>query len=149
MADTIIIGNPSGQPLIGPTLNQTVVGNVPNVPPETRPVAYPTPTFQDQVKWVEQARTPPSATAAPQVVATPSQVSKQTRQNPADKPKQVIDQTKFATPVAKTDVTSEEIRTLEKQTNLTLYPYLFGGELARIKHQFSNLNINKYLKYTP
>lgn len=83
-------------------------------------------------------------TQAPPVVATPPVVPPQTRQNPADKPKQVIDQTKLATPVAKTDVTKEEIRTLEKQTNLTLYPYLFGGELARIKHQFSNLNINKY-----
>jgi hypothetical protein len=41
-------------------------------------------------------------------------------------------------------VTPEEIRNLEKQTNLTLYPYMFGGELARIKNQFSNLNINKY-----
>lgn len=36
------------------------------------------------------------------------------------------------------------IQQLEKQTNLTLYPYLFGGELARIKHQFSEMNINKY-----
>jgi hypothetical protein len=41
-------------------------------------------------------------------------------------------------------VTNKEIQNLEKQTNLTLYPYLFGGELARIKHQFSNLNQNKY-----
>ena len=42
------------------------------------------------------------------------------------------------------NVTKQEISDLEKQTNLTLYPYVFGGELARIKHQFSNLNINKY-----
>jgi hypothetical protein len=41
-------------------------------------------------------------------------------------------------------VTSQEIKDLERQTNLTLYPYLFGGELARIKHQFSNMNQNKY-----
>jgi hypothetical protein len=41
-------------------------------------------------------------------------------------------------------VTPQEIRDLEKQTNLTLYPYLFSGELARIKHQFSNMNQNKY-----
>jgi hypothetical protein len=41
-------------------------------------------------------------------------------------------------------VTNKEIQELEKQTNLTLYPYMFGGELARIKHQFSNLNQNKY-----
>ena len=41
-------------------------------------------------------------------------------------------------------VTPKEISDLEKQTNLTLYPYMFGGELARIKNQFSNLNINKY-----
>jgi hypothetical protein len=41
-------------------------------------------------------------------------------------------------------VTPEEIRDLEKQTNLTLYPYMFGGELARIRNQFSSLNINKY-----
>jgi len=38
-----------------------------------------------------------------------------------------------------------EIAKLELQTNLNLLPYfLFGGELARIKHQFSDLNINKY-----
>lgn len=53
-------------------------------------------------------------------------------------------QARFATPVAKTTVTGEEIRELEKKTNLTLYPYIFGGELAIIKHQFSNLNTNKY-----
>ena len=41
-------------------------------------------------------------------------------------------------------VTKKEIQDLEKQTNLTLYPFLFGGELARIKHQFTNLNLNKY-----
>jgi hypothetical protein len=41
-------------------------------------------------------------------------------------------------------ITRKEIQELEKQTNLSLYPYLFGGELARIKHQFSNLNTNKY-----
>jgi hypothetical protein len=42
------------------------------------------------------------------------------------------------------NVTAKEINDLEKQTNLTLYPYAFGGELARVKHQFGNLNINKY-----
>jgi len=41
-------------------------------------------------------------------------------------------------------VSPSEISELEKQTNLSLYPYVFGGELARIKHQFSNLNVNKY-----
>jgi hypothetical protein len=41
-------------------------------------------------------------------------------------------------------ITNKEIEQLEKQTNLTLYPYIAGGELARIKHQFSNLNQNKY-----
>lgn len=41
-------------------------------------------------------------------------------------------------------ITNEEIKQLEVQTNLTLYPYIFGGELARIRHQFSNLNKNKY-----
>lgn len=41
-------------------------------------------------------------------------------------------------------ITKGEIDALEKQTNLTLYPYIFGGELARIKHQFSGLNLNKY-----
>ena len=41
-------------------------------------------------------------------------------------------------------ITSKEIKDLEKQTNLTLYPYLFSGELARIRHQFTNLNKNKY-----
>lgn len=41
-------------------------------------------------------------------------------------------------------ITSKEIKDLEVQTNLTLYPYLFSGELARIRHQFSNLNKNKY-----
>jgi hypothetical protein len=42
------------------------------------------------------------------------------------------------------EVTSQELKQLETQTNLTLYPYLFGGELARIKHQFSGLNRAKY-----
>lgn len=51
---------------------------------------------------------------------------------------------RFGTPVPKTDVTKSEIRELEKKTNLTLYPFIFGGELAKIKHQFTNLNINKY-----
>jgi len=41
-------------------------------------------------------------------------------------------------------VTPQDIQMLEKSTNLTLYPYIFGGELARIKHQFSEMNINKY-----
>jgi hypothetical protein len=41
-------------------------------------------------------------------------------------------------------VTAKEVSELERQTNLTLYPYVFGGELARIKHQFSNLNADKY-----
>ena len=51
-----------------------------------------------------------------------------------------------ATPVVDKDKKIEKasIKDLEKQTNLTLYPYLFGGELARIKHQFSDMNINKY-----
>jgi hypothetical protein len=58
---------------------------------------------------------------------------------------------KLATPSPKIAITKEElqkmkteIQSLEKQTNLNLLPYLFGGELARIKHQFSDLNINKY-----
>lgn len=42
------------------------------------------------------------------------------------------------------NVTAKEISDLERQTNLSLYPYMFGGELARVKHQFSNLNTNKY-----
>jgi hypothetical protein len=41
-------------------------------------------------------------------------------------------------------ITNIEIKELEIQTNLTLYPYLFGGELARIRHQFSGLNRAKY-----
>jgi hypothetical protein len=36
------------------------------------------------------------------------------------------------------------IKCLEKQTNLNTLPYFIGGELARIKHQFTDLNINKY-----
>jgi hypothetical protein len=42
------------------------------------------------------------------------------------------------------EVTMQELKELEVQTNLTLYPYLFGGELARIKHQFSGLSRAKY-----
>jgi hypothetical protein len=62
--------------------------------------------------------------------------------------------TSGATPKSKTsgyeslvnghNVTAQELSALEVQTNLTLYPYLFGGELARIKHQYSNLDNNKY-----
>lgn len=37
-----------------------------------------------------------------------------------------------------------EIAELEAQTNLTLYPYVFGGELARVRQRFSALNKNKY-----
>jgi hypothetical protein len=64
---------------------------------------------------------------------------------------QPLNVSKLATPSPKIAITKEElkrmkveIRSLEKQTNLNLLPYLFGGELARIKHQFSDLNINKY-----
>lgn len=42
------------------------------------------------------------------------------------------------------NISSDEISQLEKQTNLTLYPYLLGGELARIRQRFSALNRNKY-----
>jgi hypothetical protein len=38
----------------------------------------------------------------------------------------------------------KEIHELEKQTNLTLYPYIFAGELARVRQRFSALNKNKY-----
>lgn len=37
-----------------------------------------------------------------------------------------------------------EISNLEKQTNLTLYPYIFAGELARVRQRFNALNKNKY-----
>jgi hypothetical protein len=37
-----------------------------------------------------------------------------------------------------------EFSDLEMQTNLTLYPYAFGGELARVRQRFSALNKNKY-----
>ena len=61
-------------------------------------------------------------------------------------PKQKTDKTKEINQggVKAHTITPKEIKDLEKQTNLTLYPYLFGGELARIKHQFTNLNQNKY-----
>jgi hypothetical protein len=62
-----------------------------------------------------------------------------------------IPELKFATPSPKIAKTKEEIqkiktniKKLEIETNLNRLPYLFGGELARIKHQFSDLNINKY-----
>jgi hypothetical protein len=58
---------------------------------------------------------------------------------------------RFATPsprVAKTKEELQKIKTdikeLEVKTRLNRLPYLFGGELARIKNQFSDLNINKY-----
>lgn len=41
-------------------------------------------------------------------------------------------------------ISKDEIANLEKQTNLTLYPYVFGGELARVRQRFSALNTNKY-----
>lgn len=134
MADVIIIGNPTGQQ--SPIIVPTVVSNPPAVPPETRPEKPFTPLPKDF--WSDPNAPKPSA------VVTPPQTPPEKRENAAEKPKQVVDQTKLATPVAKEYVTKDEIRTLEKQTNLTLYPYLFSGELARIKHQFSNLNINKY-----
>lgn len=42
------------------------------------------------------------------------------------------------------NINETEIVNLEKQTNLTLYPYVFGGELARVRQRFSALNANKY-----
>lgn len=64
---------------------------------------------------------------------------------------QPLSVTKLATPSPKIAITKQElqkmkgeIQALEKKTNLNLLPYLIGGELARIKHQFSDLNINKY-----
>lgn len=41
-------------------------------------------------------------------------------------------------------VGKNEIADLETRTNLTLYPYVFGGELARVRQRFSALNKNKY-----
>lgn len=81
------------------------------------------------------------------VSSTPATVTK-----PAEEPKlRPINQTKFATPNPRVATSKEdlakikgEIEKLEKQTNLNLLPYLFGGELARIKHQFTGLNVNKY-----
>jgi hypothetical protein len=73
--------------------------------------------------------------------------------NPVSKPQttgqqKVADnpEVKKATPVVRKDavIAPLTIKELELKTNLTLYPYLFGGELARIKHQFSDMNVNKY-----
>lgn len=41
-------------------------------------------------------------------------------------------------------ISKNEIANLERQTNLTLYPYVLGGELARVRQRFSALNTNKY-----
>lgn len=60
--------------------------------------------------------------------------------------KAVEESVRRATPAIRSDDagTPQSIRALEKATNLTLYPYFFGGELARIKHLFSDMNDNKY-----
>lgn len=49
-----------------------------------------------------------------------------------------MDDNKFHT------IGKSEIAELEKQTNLTLYPYVFAGELARVRQRFNALNKNKY-----
>lgn len=84
----------------------------------------------------------PNVTSLSQVIADSTSAGQSASQAAATSIQN--NETRFATPVAKTTVTGEEIRELEKKTNLTLYPYLFGGELAKIKHQFTNLNKNKY-----
>jgi hypothetical protein len=86
------------------------------------------------------------------VVTVPQEPKPATVTKPAQEPKlRPINQTKFATPYPRVATSKEdlakikgEIEKLEKQTNLNLLPYLFGGELARIKHQFTGLNVNKY-----
>lgn len=62
-----------------------------------------------------------------------------------------VDSKRLESPISNIATTKEEIdkikfdiRSLELKTNLNLLPYILGGELARIKHQFTDLNINKY-----
>jgi hypothetical protein len=62
-----------------------------------------------------------------------------------------VDSKRIEPPTSKISLTEEElkefkktIKSLELKTNLNLLPYILGGELARIKHQFTDLNINKY-----
>jgi hypothetical protein len=63
----------------------------------------------------------------------------------------IVNRTRLATPSPRIAKTKEEIsaiktqiRGLEVQTRLNLYPYILGGELARVRQRFSDLNINKY-----
>lgn len=112
----------------------TSQNNKPELPPEQKAAV------QEYLKQV-------TPTSTPATTPTPSTVPKA-----AAEPKlRPVNQTKFATPSPKVATTKEElaklktdIQNLEKQTGLNLLPYLFGGELARIKHQFTDLNINKY-----
>jgi hypothetical protein len=50
----------------------------------------------------------------------------------------------LATTIEEQKEIDRQIRSLELKTNLNLLPYILGGELARIKHQFTDLNKCKY-----
>jgi hypothetical protein len=125
-ANGITVGNTGVSPQS--TNNPVAVGNIIiNNPTGNSNVIQPKPSTTTSV--------------APSTVAKANQDAKL---NP-------ISVTKFATPSPKIAISKQdlermkaEIQKLEKQTNLNLLPYLLGGELARIKHQFSDLNINKY-----
>ena len=134
-ADQIISGyNPFNSS--GSTTGRTTVGQT-NAPAPVTGATVANP-FQTQA-----ASNPAVRNAAAAAGAASKRITTQTGSN----------QIRFGTPTGRSpsmlsgeysEPTSQEIKELEKQTNLTLYPYVFGGELAKIKHQFSDLNINKY-----
>ena len=91
----------------------------------------------------------PTRSATP--VAAPTSTSSATNPTAKEPTLPAIPKTKFATPSPRVASTKEEIKKvkaeikeLEKQTTLNTLPYILGGELARIKHQFTDINVNKY-----
>ena len=91
----------------------------------------------------------PARSATP--VAAPTSTSSATNPTAKEPTLPAIPKTKFATPSPRVASTKEEIekvkaeiKELEKQTTLNTLPYILGGELARIKHQFTDINVNKY-----
>jgi hypothetical protein len=123
--------------------NTVIVGNTGVFPQSPNsPVPAGNITTNNPTGSVVQPK--PSTTSSSPSTVTKTAEPAQTKLKPLSISKLATPSPKIATTKEELEKMKVEIRSLEKQTNLNLLPYLFGGELARIKHQFSDLNINKY-----
>jgi hypothetical protein len=113
--------------------------------PDGRPdVSGSAPTLSLQ----SEANSSPVVYPKPSPIATPPITANKVK----EKTKlPIVNQTRLATPSPRVAKSREElaairtqIKQLEKQTGLNLLPYILGGELARVRQRFSDLNINKY-----